>query len=46
MRYADSTEAIALSIVAEIQAVLANRTGGMLRSRLSSIHGDKIKCLM
>jgi xanthine dehydrogenase accessory factor len=43
---ADLPEAIALSIVAEIQVVLANRAGGMLRSRLGSIHGEEIKCLM
>ncbi|MEH1801798.1 XdhC family protein [Nostoc sp.] len=43
---ADSPEAIALSIVAEIQAVLANRAGGMLRARLGSIHGEEITCLM
>ncbi|MDZ8104916.1 MAG: XdhC family protein [Nostoc sp. DedQUE12a] len=43
---ADSPEAIALSIVAEIQAVLANRAGGMLRTRLGSIHGEEITCLM
>ena len=36
---ADSPEAIALSIVAEIQAVLNNREGGFLRKRQGSIYG-------
>jgi xanthine dehydrogenase accessory factor len=36
---ADTPEAIALSIVAEIQAVLANRQGGFLREREGSIYG-------
>ena len=36
---ADTPEAIALSIVAEIQAVLANRDGGFLRERKGSIYG-------
>ncbi len=36
---ADTPEAIALSIVAEIQAVLANRSGGFLRERKGSIYG-------
>jgi xanthine dehydrogenase accessory factor len=36
---ADSPEAIALSIVAEIQAVLSNRGGGFLRNRQGSIYG-------
>jgi xanthine dehydrogenase accessory factor len=36
---ADSPEAIALSIVAEIQAVLSNRGGGFLRERKGSIYG-------
>jgi xanthine dehydrogenase accessory factor len=35
---ADTPEAIALSIVAEIQAVLANRAGGFLRERKGSIY--------
>lgn len=35
---ADSPEAIALSIVAEIQAVLKNRNGGFLRDREGSIY--------
>ncbi|WP_242028842.1 XdhC/CoxI family protein [Coleofasciculus sp. FACHB-712] len=35
---ADTPEAIALSIVAEIQAVLANRSGGLLRNRQEPIH--------
>ncbi len=34
----DSPEAIALSIVAEIQAVLAGRSGGMLRDRSGPIY--------
>jgi xanthine dehydrogenase accessory factor len=36
---ADTPEAIALSIVAEIQTVLANRAGGFLRERKGSIYG-------
>lgn len=36
---ADSPEAIALSIVAEIQAVLSSREGGFLRKRQGSIYG-------
>ena len=35
---ADTPEAIALSIIAEVQAVLANRSGGCLRNRQGSIH--------
>lgn len=35
---ADTPEEIALAIVAEIQAVLANRTGGLLRDRKGPIH--------
>ena len=35
---ADSPEAIALSIVAEIQAVLHKRAGGFLRERKGSIY--------
>ncbi|MFE1746882.1 XdhC family protein [Coleofasciculus sp. H7-2] len=35
---ADTPEAIALSIVAEIQAVLADRSGGLLRNRQEPIH--------
>jgi xanthine dehydrogenase accessory factor len=35
---ADSPEAIALAIVAEIQAVLKNREGGFLRNRAGSIY--------
>ncbi len=37
---ADTPEAIALSIVAEIQSVLKNRAGGFLRERKSSIYND------
>lgn len=37
---ADTPEAIALSIVAEIQAVLKNRNGGFLRERQGSIYGS------
>ena len=37
---AETPEEIALAIVAEIQAVLAGRTGGHLRSRLGSIHSE------
>ncbi|MDQ4122539.1 MAG: XdhC family protein [Acidobacteriota bacterium] len=35
---ADTPEAIALSIIAEINAVLANRAGGFLRNRTGSIY--------
>lgn len=35
---ADTPEAIALSIIAEIQAVLANRGGGFLKHRIEPIH--------
>lgn len=35
---ADTPEAIALAILAEIQAVLANRSGGFLRDRKGPIH--------
>lgn len=35
---ADTPEAIALAIVAEMQAVLANRSGGLLRDRREPIH--------
>jgi xanthine/CO dehydrogenase XdhC/CoxF family maturation factor len=35
---ADAPEEIALSIVAEIRAVLANRSGGLLRDRAQPIH--------
>ncbi len=35
---ADTPEAIALAIVAEIQAVLSNRKGGFLRNRVGSIY--------
>ncbi len=35
---ADNPEEIALAIVAEIRAVLANRSGGLLRNRKGSIH--------
>jgi xanthine dehydrogenase accessory factor len=43
---ADSPEAIALAIIAEIQAVLANRSGGWLRARTGSIHGEETLCLV
>jgi xanthine dehydrogenase accessory factor len=36
---ANSPEAIALAIVAEIQAVLSRRDGGFLRNRIGSIYG-------
>lgn len=36
---ADTPEEIALSIVAEIQAVLTNHSGGSLRNKLGPIHG-------
>lgn len=42
---ADTPEAIALAILAEIQAVLANRSGGFLRDRKGPIHEQKAKWL-
>jgi xanthine dehydrogenase accessory factor len=44
---AETPEAIALSIVAEIQAVFANRSGGALRDRNAHIHmhREEPKCL-
>jgi xanthine/CO dehydrogenase XdhC/CoxF family maturation factor len=39
---ADTPEAIALSIVAEILTILKNRTGGFLRERKSSIYGRDV----
>ena len=36
----ESPEEIALSIVSEVSAVLAGRTGGSLRQRRDAIHGD------
>ena len=39
---ADNPEAIALSIIAEIQAVIQNRMGGFLKDRPTSIHSDSI----
>ena len=38
---ADTPEAIAISIIAEIQSVLKNRTGGPLRDRQASIYDRK-----
>ncbi|NEP09915.1 MAG: XdhC family protein [Symploca sp. SIO2C1] len=35
---ADTPETIALSIIAEIQAVLTNRSGGFLKNRIEPIH--------
>jgi xanthine dehydrogenase accessory factor len=43
---ADTPEEIALSIMAEIQAVLSDRSGGSLRKRQGSIHGETLKYLM
>lgn len=37
---ADNPEAIALSIIAEIQAVIQNRQGGFLKDRLAPIHSE------
>ncbi|MBE9229447.1 XdhC family protein [Phormidium sp. LEGE 05292] len=43
---AETPEEIALSIVAEIQAVLGGRSGGFLRDRIGSIHSPtKPSCL-
>lgn len=42
---AETAEEIALSIVAEIQAVLAQRSGNHLRERQGSIHGETESCL-
>jgi xanthine dehydrogenase accessory factor len=39
---ADTPEAIALSIIAEIQAVTQNRQGGLLRNRLLPIYSDVV----
>lgn len=39
---ADTPEAIALSIIAEIQAILNHRGGGFLRNRTQSIHHSSI----
>jgi xanthine dehydrogenase accessory factor len=36
---AETSTEIALSIIAEIRAVLASRSGGLLRNRLGPIHG-------
>lgn len=38
---ADTPEEIALAIAAEIQAVIANRSGGLLRDRRGSIHSER-----
>lgn len=43
---AETPEEIALSIVAEIQTVLAQRSGSHLRERLGSIHGETESCLI
>ena len=40
---ADNPEAIALSIIAEIQAVVQNRQGGFLKDRQAPIHSDKVE---
>lgn len=40
---ADTPEAIALAILAEIQAVLKSRDGGFLRNRKGSIYGRNVK---
>lgn len=42
---AETPEEIALAIVAEIQAVIANRSGSYLRERQGSIHGETQPCL-
>jgi xanthine dehydrogenase accessory factor len=39
---AETSEEIALAIVSEIQAVLANRSSGFLRNRQAPIH-DRVK---
>jgi xanthine/CO dehydrogenase XdhC/CoxF family maturation factor len=39
---ADTPEEIALSIVAEIQTVLANHSGGSLRNKLGPIHDRSV----
>jgi len=43
---ADNPEAIALSIVAEIQAVFTQRDGGMLRERSGPIHPREVVSLV
>jgi xanthine/CO dehydrogenase XdhC/CoxF family maturation factor len=40
----DHPEGIALSIISEIQAVLAERAGGSLRERSGPIHGPVREC--
>ena len=40
---ADNPEEIALSIIAEIKAVIGNRQGGFLKDRNAPIHGDKVE---
>jgi xanthine dehydrogenase accessory factor len=40
----DHPQGIALSIAAEIQAVLAERSGGFLRQRMGSIHVPVLEC--
>jgi xanthine/CO dehydrogenase XdhC/CoxF family maturation factor len=42
---AETAAEIALAIVAEIQAVLADRSGGFLRDRRGSIHSESPPCL-
>lgn len=42
---AETAEEIAFSIIAEIQAVLAQRSGNHLRERLGSIHCETESCL-
>ena len=37
---AETPDEIALAIVAEVQAVMAGRTGGPLRERPGAIHGE------
>lgn len=43
---AATPEAIALAIIAEVQAVLTNRCGGFLRDRQEPIHGEALPCPM
>ena len=43
---ADNPESIALSIIAEIQAVMHDRQGGFLKDRPTSIHSDASNCIL
>ena len=42
---ADNAEEIALAIITEIQAVMAQRQGGFLRDRAAPIHGKSAETI-